>query len=366
MGNNRNRFILRKLAGAAILVLVLINLNSCSSGEFTETEVEFVNSADGVRLSGTLNMPESRRNVPAVVLIHGSGPHTRDLEISGGKKIFRDLAVHLSENGIAVLRYDKRGTGNSGGKYEPNDLENFAGDGIAGVRFLKGTDGIDKNLVGAVGLSQGGIITPLMADQSIDVNFIVMMAGSGLPAYNLILTSQLALSRAAGTSWDDLDEVVSNFNSLWNILIKEDVKPGERNAAIELIKQVWMYIDEESRHDLGFLDENAEFFFDSIYHHPRSIEFYDYDPREVLARIKCPVLAMNCDKDVQVDADPNLSAIKKALENGACRKYEVVKLQDHNHIFQKCETGKVSEYKTIQGTLSGETLNLVTGWIKSL
>ena len=349
-----------------LIFTILITLCSCSAIDYSEKEVVFKSSKDGAKLSGTLSLPISETPVPAVILVHGSGPHCRDLNILGGHKVFKDMANYLSSNGIAVLRYDKRGVGKSKGNYVPYDMENFAFDGIAGIEFLKTIEKIDKNKIGAIGLSQGGILTPIMATQSNDIDFIIMMAGAGVQPFELFYSSQLALSSAAGHDSTDLEKVKKLYIKFWNIISKKSIDRNERYLGIRYLRQLWEYIDIESKQDFGFLEKNIEYMFDNMYHHPNVVDFFLYNPSETLSEIKCPVLAINGDKDVQVVADINLPAIQTSLENGKCENFKVVKLTNHNHIFQQCKTGKISEYKEIEGTVSNETLELIVDWINQI
>lgn len=338
---------------------------SCSLKEYTERDLSFSNGEDKVRLSATLTMPKGDSLVPAVVLIHGSGAHDRNL-VLGKHKIFEDMAKYLCSNGIAVLRYDKRGCGKSGGIFVPFDLQSFTSDGLAAIEYLRSIENIDENRIGAIGISQGGIVTPLMATQSSNVNFIVMMAGTGAMAKEALHSSQMALSKAAGYSQTELERVSELTNQLWELLLKEEITENEKKEGVQLLLQLWKYIDDESRKDFGFLDQNASYFFNKIYRTEMLMDFYKYNPEPTLKALSVPVLAMNGEKDVQVVAETNLPPIEMALKNGNCPSYEAIILKDHNHLFQKCETGKISEYKYINHSISEETLSILVDWIKGL
>ena len=114
------------------------------------------------------------------------------------------------------------------------------------------------------------------------------------------------------------------------------------------------------------MDANSEFFFDNIYHTEKLIDYYEYDPTETLIKVECPVLALNGDKDVQVIADINIPAIEQALKDGECPDYKTVILKNHNHIFQKCKTGRISEYRRNDHAISEESMSLIADWILSL
>lgn len=339
--------------------LTLIIIGACDSGNFIEKDIYFTNKNDGTKLAGTITIPRTKTRSPAVVLIHGSGFHDRDLSVYK-HKVFKHLAEYLSSKGIAVLRYDKRGAGKSGGTYIPYDLENFTHDGLAALEYLSNRNDIDPDRVGAIGLSQGGIITPMMAMQSKMVKYIVILGGVGVPAREELLASQIAISKAAGFDGEEVEEI---FDEFWALIIKRNLSQMERQKCITLIQNMWSYIDEESRQDFAFLDENAEFFLDRIYHTDKLLDFYAYDPRETLLSVECPVLAITGEKDIQAPASVNIPAIKEALETGYCTDYKTLVLKDHNHLFQKCETGKISEYKKIDHAISNESMEIIAEWI---
>src|SRR4029453_987559 len=125
---------------------------------FTEKEVSFKNK--DVTLSGTLLVPSSSEQHPAVVFLHGSG--------SEGRYANRFLAEYLTRSGIAALIYDKRGVGKSTGDWKHSNFNDLADDAIAGISFLRGRDDINSKEIGIYGHSQGGMIAPLIASNSKD------------------------------------------------------------------------------------------------------------------------------------------------------------------------------------------------------
>src|SRR5215813_14211697 len=142
---------------------------------YDEEEVGYENKRDGVRLAGTLTLPRGKSSFPAVILITGSGPQNRNEELLGHKP-FLVIADYLTRQGIAVLRVDDRGVGGSTGSNANSTSENFAADVLAGIEFLKGHKGINPKQIGLTGHSEGGLIAPMVAAQSNDVAFIVLLA----------------------------------------------------------------------------------------------------------------------------------------------------------------------------------------------
>ncbi|NBP70884.1 MAG: alpha/beta hydrolase, partial [Cytophagia bacterium] len=144
---------------------------------YTE-DVTFENKSAGISLAGTLTLPEKEGVFPVVILISGSGPQNRDEELMGHKP-FLVLSDHLTKNGIAVLRYDDRGTALSKGDFKTATSVDFATDVEAAMAYLKTRKEINKKKMGLIGHSEGGLIAPMVASRSKDVSFMVLLAGPG-------------------------------------------------------------------------------------------------------------------------------------------------------------------------------------------
>jgi dienelactone hydrolase len=129
-------------------------------------------SGGDVRLAATLTLPAGGGPHPAVVLVHGSGP--------GPRESYAVEADRFAREGIAVLAFDKRGSGSSGGDWRQADFDVLAGDVLAGVRFLRQDKRIRPDKVGLFGVSQAGWIIPLAASQSSEVAFIVPVSGGAV------------------------------------------------------------------------------------------------------------------------------------------------------------------------------------------
>ncbi|MCP4156385.1 MAG: alpha/beta fold hydrolase, partial [bacterium] len=170
---------------------------------YNEEEVTVQNKAANLTLAGTLSTPKSGGPFPVVLLITGSGPQNRDEEVMGHKP-FLVWADTLTRQGIAVLRLDDRGTGKSTGQLRHATTEDFAGDVLAAIEFLKKHHAVDPKRIGLLGHSEGGVIAPMVAAQSKDVAFIVMLAGTGIDGAEILLLQNELISRAAGTPEDEI------------------------------------------------------------------------------------------------------------------------------------------------------------------
>ncbi|MGI9471595.1 MAG: alpha/beta hydrolase family protein, partial [Rubripirellula sp.] len=162
-------------------------------------EVTCENKQDGITLAGTLTVPKEGERHAAVVLISGSGPQDRD-ETLVGHKPFAVLADYLSRRGVAVLRMDDRGVGESGGQFLNATTEDFTRDVEAGIDFLRTVNEIDAAKIGLMGHSEGGLVAPMVAARRDDVALIVLLAGPGVPGKRIVESQSALILRAEGAS----------------------------------------------------------------------------------------------------------------------------------------------------------------------
>ena len=187
---------------------------------YTE-EVSFTNSIDSITLSGTLTLPSTTGKFPVVVMISGSGPQNRDEELLGHKP-FLVVADHLTKKGIGVLRFDDRGTAKSTGDFKSATSTDFANDVLSAVTYLKTRNDIDYKNIGLVGHSEGGLIAPMVASESKDIDFIVLLAGPGISGYDILLLQNELISIANGTDESKLQTELALLKGGLDIIIKGD------------------------------------------------------------------------------------------------------------------------------------------------
>ncbi len=324
---------------------------------YQEEAVSFPNIQAGVTLAGTLTLPEGEGPFPAVVLISGSGPNDRD-ETVAGHRLFLEIADDLTRHGIAVLRYDKRGIKASTGDYFTATTQDFASDALSGVAYLKSREGIDPKKIGLVGHSEGGLIAPMAAIQAPDVSFIVLLAGSGVAGKDVILRQRELMDEAEG-----VDKKAMTFHqaSLKWLLgeIEKGKDEGEIKAAMPNILQAAGDDPQTLSKDQAFIDS-----YEKLFVGPWGRFFITFDPQETLRKVKCPVLALNGEKDLQVDPQQNLPPIEEALKEGNNPDVTFKSFPDLNHLFLPCNTGDASEYALIPQTISPAVLGFMTAWIK--
>ncbi|MGP1420133.1 MAG: alpha/beta hydrolase family protein [Tannerella sp.] len=326
---------------------------------YTE-EVTFVNLTDNITLAGTLTLPAKDGKYPVVVLISGSGPQNRDEELMGHKP-FLVIADYLTRNGIGVLRYDDRGTAQSGGRFSTATSSYFSNDAEAAVEYLRTRHEVDSLRIGLIGHSEGGVIAPMVAARNKRVSFIVMLAGVGVPGHELVKTQVEDMAKASGVP----DSARKIGNDLMARVCDLILTCSDRE---HLLDSLTACLRQSVQTVLpGSSPEEQDVYVQSQVKQmlsPWMQYFLRYDPAPTLRKVACPVLALNGTKDTQVAAQSNLSAIRKALEEGGNTDVTVRELPGLNHLFQECTTGALNEYATIEQTFSPLALEIIVAWIK--
>jgi len=329
---------------------------------YYQEEVSIENAKDNLTLAGTLTLPQREGKFPAVILITGSGPQNRDEELMGHRP-FLVLSDYLTRNGIVVLRCDDRGTFGSKGDFAKSTTFDFATDVEAEIRYLMTRKEIDHERIGLIGHSEGGIIAPLVALSNKNVRFIVLMAGTGISGDKLLLLQQELIGRASGIKEDDLKETADINRGLYDLIIQSN-RPDSLNK--QLTDYIKFRIRNAKNKDMpkGMTEDDIVKQELAQLSTPWIQCFIRYNPLITLERVKCPVLAINGSKDLQVPSKVNLPAIEKALEKGGNKRVTIKELPGLNHLFQECTTGLPKEYSEIEQTISPVALETITSWIK--
>ncbi len=334
---------------------------------YKQEEVTFLN--DGITFAGTLTLPEYAGKHPAVILISGSGPQNRDEEIVGMKP-FKMLADYFTRNGIAVLRYDDRGVGETLKEISVNEstTDNFAGDVFAAVKFLKTRSDINTKQIGLMGHSEGGIIAPLVASRNPDdIAFIICMAGTGVNGKEILLEQSKLIMRAEGETDDEISEKIAIMRHIIETVqsgtgIDELLAEGITSLMAEYEKMT-----DEQKSSIPKKEKWAEQSASrQIYAYQSSWMkyFMAYDPAPALEKVKCPVLLLFGGLDLQVSPAQNERPMVDALTRGGNKDFQVKVFPDANHLFQKAITGGVSEYSKLPKEFLPGFLEFIGEWIQ--
>lgn len=310
-------------------------------------EVSYGNPASGLKLAGTLTLPEGHGPFPVALLITGSGPQDRDGTIFDHKP-FLLIADRLTRKGVAVLRVDDRGVGGSGRGPDTVTSADFATDVEAGIAFLRGRQDIDSSRIGLIGHSEGGLIAPMVAARDAKIAFLVLMAAPGVDGETMLLAQARAVESQMGLTAEQLDTLQARRKA-WYAVIREEPDPARARARLRtLLDEQGAPTDAPMRATVASLTA------------PWWRYMLTYQPRDNLGAVKAPVLAINGSKDLQVLAAANLAGIKAALP--PTTEATIRELPNLNHLFQTTRTGMPTEYAPIEETLAPIALDLIVDW----
>lgn len=326
---------------------------------YASEDVQFDNEAAGIQLAGTLTFPNNVNNPPLVVMVSGSGPQNRNSEIMNHRP-FWVWADHLTRQGIAVLRYDDRGIAESEGDFATATTQNFAEDAQAAINYLRQQERFAESPIGIIGHSEGGMVAPMVAAEDNNVDFIVLLAGPGVANDELMYLQNKLFIDAQSIPESAKEAYLDQQKTLFDL-----VKNG---GDLPLKKLEDLIFQEYEKRNGGMNLRNNADVQGAVkqFTSPWMRFFIAYDPAPTLAKVKCPVLAINGNKDTQVVAEQNIPGIEKALKEGGNNDYTVKVFPELNHLFQTAETGQLDEYEKIDETVNPAVLEYVTKWILNI
>lgn len=312
---------------------------------YAAEDVTFPNSAAGITLAGTLTLPRGEGPFPAVILLTGSGTQDRDETIMGHKP-FAVWADALTRRGIAVLRYDDRGMGGSGGGSPDETTADFATDAVAAMNFLRARPEIDAARIGLMGHSEGGATALIAASNGAPAAFIVMIAGPSVSGADILTeqTKQLVLA-SGGTEAQALQSEAVQARFMLAVLNNRNDGP----AAARAVEALAIEIGQPAQQAAGV----ARAMSSGWYRY-----FTAYDPADVIRALKVPLLAIYAGRDRNVPADQNAPHLRTLKPDA-----EIIVLPGLNHLMQPATTGLPDEYATITQTLAPEAITAVTDWV---
>lgn len=327
-------------------------------------DVRIRNKKDSIVLAGTLTLPSKEGKFPVVILQGGSIPGNRDGD-SNHHKSFLVLADYLTRNGIAVLRYDERGTGRSSGNFYKSTPLNLAGDLLAWHKYLGTRKEIINNQIGIIGHSEGGMVAAMAASQSHDFNFIVMLGTPGLPLRD-VFEKQTKLNLESGEMKPE--QYVRQQKETQKIYEMMKLNLGSKVMMDSLMKFKKTFIHQyfDSTANDPMKRYKAEILYSGIISmrvSAHNLFNLQVDPSDYIEKVTCPVLSLSGSNDRMVTSKDDQEAIIQALITAGNKDFQIIELEGLNHFFQESEKGTIAEALTIEQTFSPNALDIITKWI---
>ena len=337
---------------------------------YASEEISYFNADKSIQFGGTITYPLDKpvKKYPAVLLITGSGRQDRDETIFEHKP-FAVIADYLTKQGIAVLRVDDRGMGKTTGDFAAATSADFAKDAEAGIDYLKTLPYIDAGNIGLIGHSEGGMIAPMLASKRKDIKFIVLLAGPGVPIIDLMEKQSVEVMTAGGIPKEQSEQYRPLYKNLVTAVM------NEQDTAIALKKATDVFIDWQNKTSkevvqkiTNVTDEKSRTYFIADFINGMKSPWFSYfikfNPADYLSKTNCAVLALNGEKDIQVDAKQNLAGIKSTLPKTT--NATIKEMPGLNHLFQHCKACSVDEYGELEETFAPEVLAIISQWIKTV
>lgn len=335
---------------------------------FSQKEERIVfNGSDTLHYGATLTLPKGVKKAPAVVIMSGTNPQDRDGTMAG-HKVFKEIADYLTAHGMAVLRMDDRGVGETNGNYAEATTADFADDCLAAVAYLKLRKDINKKKIGAIGHSEGGAVISIAASKSKDIHYLISLAGLMTDGLSSLIKQNYDIVHTSPIPEHDM----KRYDEINDIMFHKVYDHAEADSAT-LAKILWdAYNEWKVKDDAYFKTLNVEFdhFRFPIYMYTMQATtpwyrfFIRYNPADYLCNVKVPVLAINGTKDIMVNCEQNLSNVKRYLAHN--KNVTTISINNVNHLLLPCKKGTQEEYKEIKDPVSEEVLKTIVNWLKTI
>ena len=319
---------------------------------YTTKEVQISNPTDNVTLAGTLTLPEGYTNVtPAIIMVTGSGLQNRDEDIFGHKP-FAVIADYLARNGIASLRYDDRGYGDSSGDGKNATTEDFANDAKTALEYMRIEEKF--NNIGVLGHSEGATVAFLLGAKNgselfSNPSFIIAIGAQAVRGDTVLVDQSATILRQGNMPTDLVTDYVEALHKIYELRIMK----GNSIASdcIEAICSKWgntpVHASLKANLEKIASDSNPW------------LNFYiGFSPAESIANTDCPIFVLYGEKDIQVRPELNMPQMQRLAPKATVKLYPGL-----NHLFQHAQSGAVKEYGTIEETIAPEVLKDIADYI---
>ncbi len=330
--------------------------------DIAEINIDINAKKGAYQLAGTLTTPKGEGPFPLAVLVTGSGPQDRDETIFDHKP-FWVIADFLTNNGIAVFRYDDRGVGKSTGTFKGCTTEDFTNDALQVVQNIARMPSIDSEKVGIIGHSEGGLIASIAASKSDAVKFTILLAGPAVSGKQILKRQIADIQIAEGVAEEKIQKESQVRSDVIDFAASKGTNESRLAAARTRLKSFYdSNYSEEEKKSIGDFENYFEVSTQGLFNDWMNY-FLNIEPKKYIERIKCPTLAIFGNKDQQVSIMDNMSAMRAALRAAPVEDYKIELLSNVNHLFQHSKTGKPSEYGTLAETFAREGLVMMRDWI---
>lgn len=316
-------------------------------------------------LGATITLPKVKEGevIPIVVLASGSGPQDRNCELLGHKP-FLVIADHLAKNGIATLRFDDRGVGQSTGSFQEATLDDFASDVLACVSFIQN----DKELkgrvkIGVAGHSEGGMHVLMAARKNKKIEFVIELASVGTSGKNVLIEQQYLIPLKNNGSQEYADWNKQLYSGMSSIVLKYDQEKAQEPLT-NFLDSMYQIAPKELKEQSNIF--NFKIGMNMFMNSTWMRQFLAYETADYLKKLKIPILAINGSEDIQVSGFDAQEGFEKSLSKKSKPLSNLALLGGLNHLFQFCSTCSILEYGDLEETINPTVLNMMTEWIKGL
>lgn len=323
-----------------------------------------IKNGDNV-LGATITLPniEVENTFPIVILASGSGPQDRNCELLGHKP-FLVMADHFAKNGIATLRFDDRGVGQSTGSFQEATLEDFASDVMACVSFILNDKELkDRVKIGVAGHSEGGMHVLMAARKNKRIEFVIELASVGTSGKDVLIDQQYLIPLSNGGSQEHADWNKQLYTGMSAIVLKYDQEKAQAPLT-NFLDSMYQIAPKEVKEQSNIF--NFKIGMNMFMNTTWMRQFLAFETAEFLKKLKIPVLAINGSEDIQVPGFDAQDGFEKHLSAKSKPHSNLALLGGLNHLFQTCSTCSILEYGDLEETINITVLNMMTEWIKGL